>query len=247
MESDFCAHKDVREIDNLKCCMSCGETLFIWTQPGTSSQLKDSLPSKEDDASHGLSHTYRDLRLSTGHAIRIVLLLPGDFHDPIFCMIAIVDLDKAQYAAVSYTWATEDGDAMKTGRIHLPDGIIPVTENCEATLRQLRLPSAPRPLWIDAICINQSNVQERNHQVGLMDQIYRSASTVHVCINDPDRRYTECVRGLNSGAGLTFWLENDYTSTPIKQLNELFQRRYFSRVWVSGLPHSQLRCLEAVN
>ena len=41
-------------------------------------------------------------------------------------------------------------------------------------------------LWIDQICIDQSQVQERNHQVGLMDQIYQKAEKTIVWVgNDP--------------------------------------------------------------
>lgn len=172
MESEACAHKDIRQIDDLRCCLSCGETLYLWTQPYTAAQSELLSLSTQHSPANGLFHTYGDLRLSIGQAIRIVVLLPGKFHDPVCCTIATVDLHKVQYDALSYTWAIEDGDDRKTGRIHLPDGVLPITENCEAALRQLRLRSDPRQLWVDAICIDQSNVRERNHQVGQMDQIY---------------------------------------------------------------------------
>jgi hypothetical protein len=37
-----------------------------------------------------------------------------------------------------------------------------------------------RRLWIDAICINQASIEERNHQVGLMGKVYERAETVLV-------------------------------------------------------------------
>lgn len=185
---------------------------------------------------NGLTHTYGDLQPCTGHKTRILIPFPGQFSNPILCTSATVDPREAQYDAVSYTWATEDGDNTKVGCVHLPDGAIPITENCEMALRQLRTPMDARQLWIDASCIDQSNVRERNHQVGQMDQIYRTASTVHVCIHDPIRRYTECVRCLNSGANPINWDSYDFTSTAVTQTQELFQRRYFSRVWVSEIP-----------
>jgi hypothetical protein len=110
-------------------------------------------------------------------------------------------------------------------------------KNCEAALRRLRLPSAPRQLWVDAICIDQTNIEERNHQVGMMDLIFRLASTVHVCIQDPNHRYTDCIHWLRRKQG---W--RDGTAIPssrphgaviIAQWEELFRKRYFSRVWVS--------------
>lgn len=82
-------------------------------------------------------------------------------------------------------------------------------------------------LWVDAVCINQSNVDERNHQVGLMDRIYRKATRVYVCIEDPEKSYPE----------LMDWLSPDgaYERPSVKMLNqlrELLGCRYFSRVWV---------------
>jgi hypothetical protein len=175
-----------------------------------------------------LAHTYSDLRLITGQAIRLIVLLSAKFADPICCTIATVDPYKEQYDAVSYTWATEDGEYSKTGRIHCPDGVIPVTENCEAALRRLRLPSAPRQLWVDAVCIDQTNIKERNHQVGLMDVIFRLASAVHICIQDPRHDYTGLVNILKSDA---FHCPE---SIAVSQAAELIRRRYFSRVWVEN-------------
>ncbi|KAH7410062.1 heterokaryon incompatibility protein-domain-containing protein [Phaeosphaeria sp. MPI-PUGE-AT-0046c] len=43
-------------------------------------------------------------------------------------------------------------------------------------------------LWIDQICIDQSNPTERSHQVGLMYKIYSSAREVTVCLSTDDHR-----------------------------------------------------------
>ena len=40
--------------------------------------------------------------------------------------------------------------------------------------------SSPRTIWVDAICINQSDLVERGEQVQLMRQIYQKAATVFV-------------------------------------------------------------------
>jgi hypothetical protein len=221
--SKSCAHRDIQDFDKLRCCMSCGETLHLWQFPQGS---KHTSATKTHTSTQGLAHTYSDLRLTIGQAIRLIVLLPGKFVDPICCTIATVNPHKERYDALSYTWATEDGDYSKTGRIHCPDGVVPITENCETALRQLRLLSAPRQLWVDAICIDQRNVEERNHQVGLMDQIFRLASAVHIYIQDLSHHYT----------GLVNLLKPDAIYGPdtmvLHQASEFFRRRYFSRVWV---------------
>jgi hypothetical protein len=41
--------------------------------------------------------------------------------------------------------------------------------------------------WIDFISIDQTNVQERNHQVQMMKQIYRNAESVSVWLGEEDK------------------------------------------------------------
>jgi hypothetical protein len=231
MASQNCAHKDIRQIDNLRCCISCGETLHLWHRQ-LSQRDQSSQRIQTDPSSPRLSHIYSDLSLSTGIAIRLIVLFPGSSSEPLCCTVNTANPHKEEYDAISYTWATEDGDDSKTGRIHCPDGVVAITENCEAALRQLRLRSTPRQLWVDAICIDQSNTKERNHQVGLMDQIFRSASTVHICIHDPGRRYKEFIEWLRTGTDPDSLID---PTSAIIQARELFRRRYFTRVWVSNL------------
>lgn len=55
-----------------------------------------------------------------------------------------------------------------------------VTKNLGAALQKLRLPDGARKIWIDALCINQDDVLERNEQVRLMGEIYSRCSRVIV-------------------------------------------------------------------
>lgn len=86
-----------------------------------------------------------------------------------------------EYEALSYTWGTQDGSA----NIMVNDQSFPVTPNLLAALQQLRLnhgknSESKRMLWIDAICINQSNNSEKSHQVMHMKDIYANTSNVLV-------------------------------------------------------------------
>lgn len=77
----------------------------------------------------------------------------------------------ADYEALSYVWGSPAGSRPIT-----VDGqSLPITNNCEEALRHLRLPAKARRLWVDAICINQKKVLEKNDQVKLMGDIYRAA------------------------------------------------------------------------
>ncbi|KAI1378306.1 heterokaryon incompatibility protein-domain-containing protein [Hypoxylon crocopeplum] len=54
----------------------------------------------------------------------------------------------------------------------------PVTHNLSIALRNLRSPTHPLVLWVDAICIDQNNRNELNMQVAMMSFIYRRAAIV---------------------------------------------------------------------
>jgi hypothetical protein len=166
-----CAHFDVRNFDIVRCCLSCGETVYLSDTSQVRIPHEPTLPILPKPS---LSCSYSDIQVDNGLEIRLVFLRPGDRVNPLHCSIHNVSLhDNSQYEAISYTWATEDGDDTKSARVHCDGAIIPITMNCEAALRRLRLPSMVRVLWVDSICINQSNIKERNHQVGVMDKIYK--------------------------------------------------------------------------
>lgn len=53
-------------------------------------------------------------------------------------------------------------------------------QNCVAAMRALGKTDETVTLWIDSICIDQSNLAEKSMQVALMGQIYSLASSVMV-------------------------------------------------------------------
>ncbi|EXL91331.1 hypothetical protein NOF04DRAFT_17970 [Fusarium oxysporum II5] len=117
------------------------------------------------------------------------------------------------YEAVSYTWAKGNGKREKDHAIFIGSrwDILPITENCFDALQNCRLDDQDRRLWVDAICINQSNISERTHQVGMMRYIYSTASRVLIYLGIGD-----------SGSG------SEITDDP----EILSGNQYFSRIWV---------------
>ncbi|KAK2480511.1 hypothetical protein H9L39_06150 [Fusarium oxysporum f. sp. albedinis] len=63
------------------------------------------------------------------------------------------------------------------------DKTFPATLSLQTALRHLRLQDGVRRLWVDAVCINQSDNNERSRQVALMKGIYSKAGTVRVWID----------------------------------------------------------------
>ncbi|KAI1329821.1 HET-domain-containing protein [Xylariaceae sp. FL0255] len=128
---------------------------------------------------------HRPLNAETGE-IRIVTLFPDTFGGPIRCEIEHIILGEgADYEAVSYCW----GDAKITEPILLDGKPYPVTLNLFEALRYLRLEDSPRKLWVDSLCINQQDLEERAREVKRMCDIYTFAKEVLVWIG-PYHPYT---------------------------------------------------------
>ncbi len=78
------------------------------------------------------------------------------------------------YEAVSYTW----GKAVFPKILYLRNGQLKITRNLSSALSRFRFQDKKTLLWIDAVCINQRDNAERGRQVGMMPEIFRSASMV---------------------------------------------------------------------
>ncbi|KAH8794329.1 heterokaryon incompatibility protein-domain-containing protein, partial [Hyaloscypha sp. PMI_1271] len=129
-------------------------------------------------------YSYKPLQRSD--SIRLLTLHPGHFGSPIKISLAEVRSQKEghDYEALSYTWATEDGDCERSSQIRCGGTRIRVTKNCELALRYLRKENSNRVLWVDAICINQKDNKERGHQVGVMWNVYSEATEVLVWLGE---------------------------------------------------------------
>ncbi|KAH8591241.1 heterokaryon incompatibility protein-domain-containing protein, partial [Bisporella sp. PMI_857] len=123
------------------------------------------------------SFVYNPLDISTD-GIRVLILEPAeDRNSSIRCTLQhVIFSQKPKYEALSYTWGSE---IVRHGvSIDMKD--FKIGQNLFDALRHLRDPLHSRTLWVDAICINQSDVHEKNHQIGIMPFIYMRAKTVLV-------------------------------------------------------------------
>ena len=111
--------------------------------------------------------------------IRLLTVQPGSGHDMLFCTLATAYLDTPtppHYETISYVCGNQEIKAT----INLHGSAVQVPATSEAALRRMRRRDRPRTLWIDAICINEADVAERGHQVGMMYEVYTQTS--HNCI-----------------------------------------------------------------
>ncbi|EUC43544.1 hypothetical protein COCMIDRAFT_100602 [Bipolaris oryzae ATCC 44560] len=103
--------------------------------------------------------------------IRVLWLQPGRWTDPIVCELSNAKIEVVQYRALSYVWGSQFDQRF----VRLNGRSYPVTLNLESALRHLRAKyKEGLVLWVDALCIDQANDEERTRQVQLMRCIYAS-------------------------------------------------------------------------
>ncbi|KAK0127303.1 hypothetical protein ONS96_006852 [Cadophora gregata f. sp. sojae] len=125
---------------------------------------------------------YQPLRAEK-QEIRVLRINPASTHtDTVECTLDHVSLqNKPVFDALSYTW----GDASVTERILVDGQHFEATKNLVAALREFRKAGLSEPIWIDAVCINQENVEEKLTQVRMMRDIYCAARKTLVWLGAP--------------------------------------------------------------
>ncbi|KAK7433354.1 hypothetical protein QQZ08_000294 [Neonectria magnoliae] len=192
---------------------------------------------------------------TTKSEIRLLDLLPDQ--DAIRCTMRHVSLPtNLQYEALSYCWGT----MVRTVKITVNGDDLFITKNLYSALVRLRHKQRIKTLWIDALCINQKNIPEKNIQVPLMRTIYQSCMRVVIWIGEensytksafqalefmaarkeanPDEeiigtQWKAAQRGETSKRGLFPKLRSRLeTLEGIQILGSIFERAWFKRVWI---------------
>lgn len=121
--------------------------------------------------------------------IRVLTVSPGCFDDPLHCHLVTTSLTtRPIYNALSYVWGDPESTS-NSGNILILDGHhFPVTTNLLSALRHLRPPAGSHSisLWVDAVCINREDLDERSRQVAMMRDIYASAERVVIWLGEED-------------------------------------------------------------
>ncbi|KAK1759091.1 heterokaryon incompatibility protein-domain-containing protein [Echria macrotheca] len=213
--------------------------------------------------------------LPTPTSIRLLDLHPGQGTDPLECSLSVVDLDDhPSYTALSYSWKRDinwlsikemnnfspadlffrhrSPAEVLANRNETPNPIL-CNSNCRLdiypnlydALIQLRK-TRPGLYWIDAVCINQTDLQERAQQVQMMGRIYQAAKLVTIWLGSvphPIRsgmgelrnRVVENPNDISHAAPkLPQESPESYlarNASPVPAIYFLFSRRWFQRVW----------------
>jgi hypothetical protein len=186
--------------------------------------------------------------------IRILELSPGKFKDEVVVQLSSSSLKTApHYEALSYCW----GDRTITQPVICSSSVISITTNLHDALVYLRYQDRSRYLWVDALCINQIDNEEKSSRIPLMGEIYASAQQVVVWLGrmtfdvfgvfncfkallehlppEDESSDTELFAGTSRQ---TLWIKRNNFKTSsfldfdLKALVKLFQRPYFRRRWI---------------
>lgn len=153
------------------------------------------------------------------------------------------DLELAPaYSTVSYSWNDEPTDQV----LHIDRSNLKAIRNIMLGLPHLIENAHTNYLWIDAICINQSNDDEKGYQVPLMKEIYTRCKECLVWLGDgtPESDFAidaipKIVQRFSTQDPAEVWTAEGIGTTsdnvlqlPLwKGLTELFSRPWFKRLW----------------
>jgi hypothetical protein len=171
--------------------------------------------------------------------IRLLTILPGCFEDEVHCSLDVVKLNPGlQYEALSYTWGTTtELDAIivriqrKQGQHALQntEHHMHIRTNLYHALKGLRYSDRARVLWIDALCINQADDEERSHQVGIMRDIYKTASRVVVWLGQGSKKIMSAFNHLSTiSASERTIISNAHESA----CRDICHNTYWTRIWI---------------
>nr|POF15372.1 heterokaryon incompatibility protein 6, or allele [Quercus suber] len=139
---------------------------------------------------------------------RLLVLLPGRPDDALFVEISPAALTyekglglvsehrNVEYEALSYTW----GDQTLSHGLYCGDTTLRITANLATALVALRQERQRRYLWVDALCINQRDNEEKASQIRNMKLIYGRASNVVVWLGLPGSDTVQAAHFLNEVA-----------------------------------------------
>jgi hypothetical protein len=168
--------------------------------------------------------------------IRLLRLQCGT-HGPLKCFLEPVNLSKAidkKFDALSYEWGSEH----RTSTIWLHCHAFVVTQTLNKALRALRRPDIERYLWVDALCINQSDYVEKEIHIKKMTLVYREAVAVIAwlapanCIVSAVVRFLKDLKKCNNYEDRYDALFEFADNGGEEVLRVIMNCRYWSRGWI---------------
>jgi hypothetical protein len=194
--------------------------------------------------------------------IRLMTLKAGSTRDPIFVILenvpfvtdGMLQQQISEFEALSYTWGSPENPArIAVSSKKSGTGSLAITQNLAEALPFLRHHDKDRLLWIDAICVNQGDLDERSSQVVRMGDIYSHATLVLVWLgpeNDDSGRALALLDSLSDKITVDWGLYQvllrsvehqqwadlkkplPFSEIDWLAISHLYSRPWFDRLWV---------------
>ena len=189
--------------------------------------MRPAAPARSPYSTVPISHLQREIRL--------VELQRNEPMQKIKCVLRSYPVvgPHPPYIALSYAW----GRNVHYADIELNGYTFSVGRNLWHFLNQMRSSKQFDVYWIDAICIDQKSLQERNHQVQMMRQIYSNAESVYAWLGEEDEAtYSNvamtCLAQRNVFEAATVSTKRFWTTRQAKAVLSLCERAYWTRIWI---------------
>lgn len=207
-------------------------------------------------------------QLPSKNWLRLLVIEPGSATDVLQCQLLQMELElaRSRYEALSYCWRKHldirdwwifwKKDASKFEKLICNGFQVQISPNLGEALHHIRHPRLRRVIWVDALCINQNNEEERSQQVSIMDSIYSNAlktliwvgndgnaekglSRICQIVNSWDPRKPANFSSFDPKTGKTHFrkptaatLENISENKHMQALHGVFGYDWFHRRWV---------------
>ena len=185
--------------------------------------------------------------------IRVLCIDPdGNLSDrtPMRCKLKHISLQSVpveNFLAVSYCW----GSGKKQAPLVIDGHNVAIPRTAAVAIRNLSKVSS-YPLWIDAVCIDQNNPEEKSRQVTMMKEIYSKAVSVLIWLGPAQRStadaiasvekiHQQCLEAIDSIEHLNTHLYGSagfkYSDEPLPDsdwsaLQAFYSAPWFGRLWV---------------
>lgn len=198
-----------------------------------------------------MTTTYSYEPLDTSQAsLRLLHIQQASSDHQIHCSIRNATVAATPYVALSYMWHPNGIQSDNVQHlIQLNGQPFGVAENLWSFLNIAQQELYGNEIWIDAVCIEQTNHAERNHQVGCMHQIYSNAASVLVWLGPGDGSTQMFFDFVNNGSWTSMFLQRgEYLINPsefrpskpdtIEDLTlrdgiyQLIRNPYWGRMWI---------------
>ncbi|GIZ47109.1 hypothetical protein CKM354_001020900 [Cercospora kikuchii] len=175
--------------------------------------------------------------------IRLLRLIPAAVDDKISCEMTVHGFDRStpEYLAISYTW----GDTAHPREIFIDNELRMVRQNCHYALWQARYHYPDAYIWIDALCIDQENLEEKSRQVAMMNDeflwTFSQEFTNRTLRPSHGEAFSFVVIECYSRAGISceelwdYWEETNSAETLerfLKACDKFMSRPYWERLWI---------------